>query len=693
MTSSNNRHLAKVFFEQTKFSTTHPVVIRALKNKALSLARTADSGSSMKLNTLVPDLIASVTKRVCDPAFAVDRNAPLSLEVFLKRDAWPSALEITVNVLFFGLRFNIVTFTLPIDLHRGYAADDLVCYECLCELLPEDMRIDILKGSSHYAFEEGVDDVRNLFFCKLNVVNNKCHAFHSGNALEAILLNDPEKEDPQLISFVSTLAADSGDTIKMMLSPYKGCVTSYGMIHAEKTDDRPLALIGNYIIQPIDLAIKAIVELWSLVRLKKELQTAGVWAHPLDNSRIKYPDVSEVSEYVGRLQVNGTVDQPQASDLGTAEQLVWSWGSPEEEFEDREGSPKGHQTKTQEMPNIKITASPPNFIEIPPSFDHQAHEKFLAAEDSMALAIQKKRERANIDTELEKPIFQRDPTKNITKPCLSVSIDRVNVQTASFDEILAASRLVCRHVVDHDQYYGAEVQIIPYITFFSEGFSHVLTYQRGTASQSDLVEQHSVGFGGHIDQVVWDTELPEGERFATAVIKIYQEIERELLEELGFVTPQEIQEKLLADLTMGFKGKMTALTPQKTNNVSDSRHMGLVLTVQLPMDELLALEKSAGELGHVENIRVMDVKEVSDPEIRNSFFENWSRLVLIDAYTALTGGKKYTPDEVTDALSYERAVSDGLIPDTRELRHVQSSFDGVTSDDLFKPIVIADAKE
>lgn len=121
--------------------------------------------------------------------------------------------------------------------------------------------------------------------------------------------------------------------------------------------------------------------------------------------------------------------------------------------------------------------------------------------------------------------------------------------------------------------------------------------------------------------------------------------------------------------------------------------MGLVLTVQLPMDELLALEKSAGELGHVENIRVMDVKEVSDPEIRNSFFENWSRLVLIDAYTALTGGKKYTPDEVTDALSYERAVSDGLIPDTRELRLVQSSFDGVTSDDLFKPIVIADAKE
>lgn len=673
MTSSNNRHLAKVFFEQTKFSTTHPAVIAVLKSKAFDLARTADSGSRMKLNTLVPDLIASVTKRVCDPAFAADRCAPLSLEVFLKRDGMTSALEITVNILFFSLRFNIATFTLPLDLCRGYATDDLVCYDYLCERLPRYPRIDIIKRPYHSVFEDDYTDVRNLFFCKLNVVNNKCHPFHSGNALEAILLNDPKKEDPQLISFVSTLATDSGDTIKMMLSPYKGCVTCYGMIHAEKTDDRPLALIGNYIIQPIDLAIKAIAELWSLVRLKKESQTAGVWVRPLDHYRVEYPDFSEGSE--------------------SAQPVFWAWGSPEEEFEYRAVNSGDHQTKTQETPNIEITVSPPNFIETPPSFDHQAHEKFLAAEDSMALAIQKKRERANIDTELEKPIFQRDPTKNITKPCLSVSIDRVNVQTASFDEILAASRLVCRHVVDHDQYYGAEVQIIPYITFFSEGFSHVLTYQRGTASQSDLVEQHSVGFGGHIDQVVWDTELPEGERFATAVIKIYQEIERELLEELGFVTPQEIQEKLLADLTMGFKGKMTALTPQKTNNVSDSRHMGLVLTVQLPMDELLALEKSAGELGHVENIRVMDVKEVSDPEIRNSFFENWSRLVLIDAYTALTGGKKYTPDEVTDALSYERAVSDGLIPDTRELRLVQSSFDGVTSDDLFKPTVIADAKE
>lgn len=302
-------------------------------------------------------------------------------------------------------------------------------------------------------------------------------------------------------------------------------------------------------------------------------------------------------------------------------------------------------------------------------------------------AISDKKMRGAVDPELEKPIYLRDPTKNITKPCLAVSSNSVNIHKDSFKNILSKSRLVCRHVVDHDEYAGPEIQIIPYVTLVTSDGKSVLSYRRGLASQSDLVEQHSVGFGGHIDLNVWpvDEDMPSDQKFRFAAVTIADEILRELSEEIQYVPEHNTHEKLVDMLLGGFKeGSMLMFAPQCTSVKSDARHMGLNIVLRCEREYLEKLVEQAGEKDNVEDVCLLDIEDICDPEIRNSYFENWSRLCIIDLAILCRGGTKYTPDDVATALSYEQRVMAGEIKDTRAVSLFNAA-DPLVSDNLFHP--------
>lgn len=181
--------------------------------------------------------------------------------------------------------------------------------------------------------------------------------------------------------------------------------------------------------------------------------------------------------------------------------------------------------------------------------------------------------------------------------------------------------LMDRDVVDDPANPDPTIQqLIPYVTIYRNytieragqpvQSLQVLSYQRGAeTTEQRLTALRSVGFGGHIDSMPADL----------LIAHIFNEISRELTEELGFkINTRELEKSILGSI--------------RSNNLLVVRDGEMVDRVHTALGIMIDFEKHPGnddlvlEEGHIEDVRWVGVEEVTPDELGG--YESWSKLVI-----------------------------------------------------------------
>ncbi len=179
--------------------------------------------------------------------------------------------------------------------------------------------------------------------------------------------------------------------------------------------------------------------------------------------------------------------------------------------------------------------------------------------------------------------------------------------------------LVDRAIADNQETIDSEnLQLLPYVTLCRGGNpangelatdTYLLAYDRGSkGAESRLHAWSSIGFGGHIDEVI-----------TTNIINLVaEEALRELQEEIGYKPETKMFYQAVAGAVM--ERRFIYLPDTDTGKV----HLGLFISI--PFEAPADLSTLTLEEGQIANVRWINGTKISAEDI--ALFEPWSAYVL-----------------------------------------------------------------
>jgi len=153
-------------------------------------------------------------------------------------------------------------------------------------------------------------------------------------------------------------------------------------------------------------------------------------------------------------------------------------------------------------------------------------------------------------------------TKKYNESVLVVPSKEVT-ETSNIFELGSHASFLDRNLAELDINHR---QIIPYV-FITDMLGRILIYRRKTGD-SRLKDKYSIGFGGHINPIDADISVESGENALSKldIEKIcYNNIRRELEEELHMSDPEELQQLIKTDTLI-----------LKNETEVDKMHVGIV---------------------------------------------------------------------------------------------------------------------
>lgn len=179
--------------------------------------------------------------------------------------------------------------------------------------------------------------------------------------------------------------------------------------------------------------------------------------------------------------------------------------------------------------------------------------------------------------------------------------------------------LVDRAIADNQEVINEEnLQLLPYVSLARQGDvtlgesekdTYLLAYDRGgKGAESRLHAMSSIGFGGHIDNVI-TTNL---------INLVAEEAMRELSEELGYIPETKLFYQSVTNSIV-----QTTFIHLPDTNVGKV-HLGLFISI--PFEAPNDLSTLTLEEGQILNVRWINASTITDDEI--SKFEPWSAFIL-----------------------------------------------------------------